>query len=91
MVTIDGIWIGEWIYWPLYTRLGTTSNYSAIADIHTLQITAAHAKPQSCIVFPSRCLVSALNNGDSSAFVLTSLTVGQYYSQPNSLLQLPWL
>jgi hypothetical protein len=50
----------------LYTRLGTTSNYIAIADLHTLQIMTAHAKPQSLIVFPSRCLVTALNNGDPS-------------------------
>jgi hypothetical protein len=30
-VTIDGVWIDEWIYWPL-TPLGTTSNYSATAS-----------------------------------------------------------
>jgi hypothetical protein len=29
----------------LYTQLGTTSNYSAIANLHTLQITTAFAKP----------------------------------------------
>jgi hypothetical protein len=29
----------------LYTPLGNTSNYSAIADLHTLQITTAPAKP----------------------------------------------
>jgi hypothetical protein len=60
----------------LYTRLGTTSNYSDIADLHTLQISTAHAKPQSFIVFPSRCLVTDLNNGDSSASVLTPLPAG---------------
>jgi hypothetical protein len=60
----------------LYTRLGTASNYSAIADLHTLRITTAHAKPQSFILFPSRCLVTALNNGDSSASVLTPLPFG---------------
>jgi hypothetical protein len=27
------------------TRLVTTLNYSAIADLHTLQMTAAHTKP----------------------------------------------
>jgi hypothetical protein len=31
-VTMDGVWIGEWISWSL-TRLGTTNNYSAIADL----------------------------------------------------------
>jgi hypothetical protein len=29
----------------LYTQLGTTSNYSAITDLHTLRITTAEAKP----------------------------------------------
>jgi hypothetical protein len=29
---------------PLYTRLGSASNYSAIANLHTLKITTAHAK-----------------------------------------------
>jgi hypothetical protein len=53
----------------LYTLIGTTSNDNAIADLHTSQITTAHAKPQSFIVFHSRCLVTALNNGDSSACV----------------------
>jgi hypothetical protein len=28
-----------------YTQLVTESNYSAITDLHTLQITTAHAKP----------------------------------------------
>jgi hypothetical protein len=27
----------------LFTQLGTTSNYSAIADVHTLQVTVTHA------------------------------------------------
>jgi hypothetical protein len=34
-VTIDGVWTGEWID-RLYTPLGTTSDYRAIADQHTL-------------------------------------------------------
>jgi hypothetical protein len=53
----------------LYPRLGTTSyNYNAIAHLHT--------KPQSFIVFLSRCLVTALNNGDSSASVLMPMLAG---------------
>jgi hypothetical protein len=46
----------------LYTRLGTTSNYSAIADLHTLQITIP-----ACCIFISRSLAEASNNGDSSS------------------------
>jgi hypothetical protein len=32
-VTIDGVWIGNWIYG---TQLVTTSNYNAITNSHTL-------------------------------------------------------
>jgi hypothetical protein len=31
-VTIDGVWIGKWFIDHLFTRLGTTSTYSATAD-----------------------------------------------------------
>jgi hypothetical protein len=44
----------------LYTRLGTTSNYSATANLHNSQITSAPAKPfPACCVFTSRSLVTA--------------------------------
>jgi hypothetical protein len=37
------------------TRLGTASNYSDIANLHTLQITTAHPKSfAACCVFSSR-------------------------------------
>jgi hypothetical protein len=45
-----------------HTRLVTTLNYSAIGDLHTLQITVAHAKS----AFSSRFPVTDLNNGHSS-------------------------
>jgi hypothetical protein len=32
-VTVDGVWIDEWIYWSLIKRLGTKSNYSATANL----------------------------------------------------------
>jgi hypothetical protein len=41
-VTIDGGWIGNWIYWTLTDR--NYSNYSAIANSYTLQITTAGIK-----------------------------------------------
>jgi hypothetical protein len=41
-VTIDGVLIGYWIYWPLIH--GTTSHHSATANLHTVQITIAPAK-----------------------------------------------
>jgi hypothetical protein len=34
----------------LYTRLGTTSNYSATTNLDTLQITIAAAKPFSSLL-----------------------------------------
>jgi hypothetical protein len=43
-VTIDGVWIGELdLLTHLYTPLGSTSNYGATGNLHTLQITAAPA------------------------------------------------
>jgi hypothetical protein len=62
-VTIEGVWIGDSIYWPLRT----TSNYSATADLHNSQITAAHAKPFPACCVISRSLTTASNSGDCSA------------------------
>jgi hypothetical protein len=39
-VTIDEVWIGEWVYWPL----GTINNYSAIANLQRLQISITPSK-----------------------------------------------
>jgi hypothetical protein len=66
----------DWLTNHLYTRLSTTNNYSATAYLRTLLITTAHAKFSQS--FTSRILVTDLNNGDSSASVLTSLPAGWY-------------
>jgi hypothetical protein len=58
-----------------HLQIVTTSNYSAIADLQTLQITGAHTK-FSQSAFTSRFLVTDFNNGVSSASVLTSLPAG---------------
>jgi hypothetical protein len=51
-----------------HTPLGTSSNYSAIADLHTLQITIPHIESSpACSVFNSRFLVKDINSGGSSA------------------------
>jgi hypothetical protein len=64
------------------TLLVTTRDYNAIPNLRSLHITTAHAKPfQSA--FTSRFPVTDLNNGDSSAFVLTSLLSGEYPTQLN--------
>jgi hypothetical protein len=59
----------------LYTQLGTTSTYKAIADLHTLHSTRVHCK-SSQYVFTSRFLITDLNNGDSSDSVVTPLPAG---------------
>jgi hypothetical protein len=51
------------------TWLVTTLNYSAIANLHDLQITTAHITSFQSVVI-SRFPVTDLNNGDSSASVL---------------------
>jgi hypothetical protein len=52
----------------LYTPLETASNCSAIADLHSLQITTATTKPSTAYcVFNSRSLATASNSGDYSA------------------------
>jgi hypothetical protein len=40
-MTIDGVWICNWIYWTL---TDCNYNYSAVANSHTLQFTTACAK-----------------------------------------------
>jgi hypothetical protein len=52
----------------LHTRLGTTGNYSATANLHNSQITTAPAKPfPAFYVFISRSLATSSNSGDPSA------------------------
>jgi hypothetical protein len=52
----------------LCTPLGTTSHYSAIADLHTLQVTTAPAKSfPARYVLTSRSLATVSNSGGSSA------------------------
>jgi hypothetical protein len=52
-------WMTGFIY-TLYTGLGTTSKYSAIAYLHTLQFTAAHTRTLGFSVFTSRILTTDL-------------------------------
>jgi hypothetical protein len=63
IVTIDGVSIGNWIYWPL--GMVITSNYSALPNSCTRLLTTAHTKTFQSDVFTSRCLVAASNGGRS--------------------------
>jgi hypothetical protein len=68
-VSIGGVWFGDCVYWPL-------TNCNTIANLQTLQITTARTKlshSTSTIRFP----VTDLNNGNSTASVLTSLLSGE--------------
>jgi hypothetical protein len=44
-VTIDGVWIGEWIYRPLTHTTRIYKQLNVIGNLHNSQITTAHAKP----------------------------------------------
>jgi hypothetical protein len=59
------------------TRLRTTSNYSAIANLHALHITAANTKSSSAYsVFTSRFLVTDYTSWDPSASTLKPFQAG---------------
>jgi hypothetical protein len=61
----------------LYTPLRTTSNYCAIANVHTSPITTAPTKLffSACCVFNSYSLATASNSGDSLASCAHVITV----------------
>jgi hypothetical protein len=68
------------------TRLVTTFHYSAIANLHTLQITTARATSFES-AFTSRFPVTDLNNGDSS----TAQTKSSLHRLPYDWLCYNWL
>jgi hypothetical protein len=61
LVTIDGVldWMIGFIDTYTFTQFGTTGNYSAIAILHTFQLTVPHALGFS--VFTGRILASDLS------------------------------
>jgi hypothetical protein len=74
----------------LYTQLGYISNYSAIANLHSLQINTAHSKSfPACCVF-SWSLVTASNSGDSSPSALKSSLKGRSLPTDSFLHRLPY-
>jgi hypothetical protein len=88
-------WIFEFID-HIYTAHGNASTYSAIGNLHTLQINTAFAKPfLACCVLSSRSLATAPNSGDSLAScaqvllsqspVQSSTAVPTFHYQLNSL------
>jgi hypothetical protein len=74
----------------LYTPLGTTSNYSAIANLHTLQIATAPPKLFPAYVFNSRSLATAFTVEILQHPALTSLLSREYPATEHSQFpQLP--
>jgi hypothetical protein len=62
--------------WILDLPLGTTSNYSAIADIHTLQFTVTHTLGFS--VFTSCILTTDVNSGDYTSLTVTAVHIKSF-------------
>jgi hypothetical protein len=72
-VTIDGVWIGNRIYWTL--TLVTTNNYNSLTGLHAPKI-AVIIEHKVFSVFNTRCLVAASNGGRSpSSGSLNSLRI----------------
>jgi hypothetical protein len=71
----------DWIL-DLLAQLGTTSNYRAITDLHTFQITAANTKSSPARNVNSRFLVTVLNSGDFSASRAQVLLSGEHPELP---------
>jgi hypothetical protein len=79
-VTIDGYGLLNGFIDHLYTRLGSTSHYSAIANLHTLQITTAPAKAFSSLL----CLHAVKPGRSSPEFQRTYYLHLQGTSQANN-------
>jgi hypothetical protein len=78
-----GIWIGEWIYWPLIHTTRNYSTYSATANLHNTQITIAPARPSpASYVFISRFLTAASNCGALRAQVFFTYLRTELTSSP---------
>jgi hypothetical protein len=45
LVTTDGVWTGDWIYWAL--KLVTTNNYDNLTELHAPKITVTTAHIES--------------------------------------------
>jgi hypothetical protein len=84
-VTVDGVWIGSWIYWILI--LVTTNNYDCLTKLHDPKITITRVHIKSSEVFTSRCLVAASNRGRSPSYELTNCPRPKFLA--SHFLQLP--
>jgi hypothetical protein len=75
----------------LHSPLVTTSNYSATANLHTLQFTAVNTKSSLArSVFNSRFLVTDVNSGYSSASLAQVLPVRRISRNWTLSIPLSW-
>jgi hypothetical protein len=67
-MTVDGVWVGDSLYWPL---IHTSRSYKQLQRhryFHNSGITVELIKPfPDCCIFTSNSLAMAYNSGDSSA------------------------
>jgi hypothetical protein len=80
-VTIDGVWIGYWIYWHICTHQSEPQVITALSLISTLYISLHHPVClfPDCCLFNSRFLATASNSRDSSASCAHVVTVRRIY------------
>jgi hypothetical protein len=77
----------NWVL-DLLTQLGTTSNYSATANLHNSQITTLPAKLfPACSVFTSPSVATAANSFPGSGTIFTASLAELNWAKVNSLLQ----
>jgi hypothetical protein len=86
--TIDGVWIGNRNTERL--KLVTTSNYSAVANSHTLQFTTAHTKSLSMLCF-HRLSGNGFQRRRSLSFRVPTLRSSLAVAYLRTVLGVAWL
>jgi hypothetical protein len=73
-----------------HLQVATTNNYNAISNLHTSQITRAHAMfSPACSIFTRRLLITASNNDYCSSSVTKSSLKGGSLQTASFLHRLP--
>jgi hypothetical protein len=70
-------------------KVGTTSNYNSLTDLHSLHFNAARTVSSVCCIFTGCRLVTASNTADPSASVFHGS--GPHWLSPISQLDVAWI